>query len=323
MNKDSKILITGGQGFIGMRLGSFLSRAGFSNVYSMAGTRQGLDLGNDAMLGWSFDMNPDVVVHLATRLPTKENCLDYPAGTMYENLFVTCKVIEEARLSGCKKFISIWESSCYPEREILPYKESDMWDGPPYWSQRYYGNCARVLMELNMAFSTQFDDFTAINLVFPEVYGPGSGFNPRKNNVIESIISNVRASQDAGVALKVQGSKKSSRDFLYIDDAVNAIYSAINPSVGSNTYNISEGIDYSIKSLHEMVSELSKCEKEIIWEETQQDIKQRSCLNISLAKKELGWEPKTSIKEGLTKTLQWHDNNLIAKYISPDSILSR
>ena len=61
----------------------------------------------------------------------------------------------------------------------------------------------------------------------------------------------------------------------------------------------------------------------MIWEETQQDIKNRSCLNISLAKKELGWEPKTSIKEGLTKTLQWHDHNLVAKYISPDSILTR
>ena len=102
MDKDSKILITGGQGFIGKKLGAYLSELGFSEVHSLAGTRSGLDLGEDASLGWAFNINPEVVVHLATRLPSQENCLEYPAGMMYENLFVTTKVMEEARMSGCK-----------------------------------------------------------------------------------------------------------------------------------------------------------------------------------------------------------------------------
>ena len=80
MDRNSKVLITGGQGFIGKKLGAYLSESGFSNVFSLAGSTDGLDLGEDSTLGWAFDINPEVVIHLATRLPSQENCLEYPAG---------------------------------------------------------------------------------------------------------------------------------------------------------------------------------------------------------------------------------------------------
>ena len=321
MDKKTKILITGGQGFIGKKLGAYLSGLGFSEVYSLGGTRTGLDLGRDSDLGWAFDINPEVVVHLATRLPSKENCLDYPAGMMYENLFVTTKVIEEARMSGCKKFITIWDSSCYPETQILPYREQDLWEGAPYWNKRYYGNTARVLMELNMAFSSQFEDFVGVNLIFPEVYGPNSRFNPRRNNVIESIITNVKAAKQQDRELPVKGSIKSSRDFLYIDDAIDAIYHAIQFADEPDTYNVSQGYDVNIKSLHKMVAEIVEYEKEILWIEQHLDIKERSFLNISSIKKNLGWSPKIDLEEGLKRTIAWHDQNMKVEFVSPDSIL--
>ena len=323
MDKNSKILITGGQGFIGKKLGAYLSELGFSEVHSLAGTRSGLDLGEDSSLGWAFNINPEVVVHLATRLPSQENCLEYPAGMMYENLFVTTKVMEEARMSGCKKFISIWDSSCYPEYQILPYKESDMWEGAPHWTKRYYGNTAKVLMELNMAFSTQFKDFVGVNLIFPEVYGPNSRFNPRRNNIIESVITNIKAAKEHDVDLPVEGSIKSSRDFLYIDDAISAIYHAIQFTNKPETYNVSQGYDVNIKSLHEIVAKIVGYEKEILWIEKNLEIKERSFLNISLINKYLGCNPKTKLENGLEKTIRWHDQNMKVEYVSPDSILVR
>tara|TARA_R110002110_G_scaffold201091_4_gene411973 strand:+ start:2862 stop:3833 length:972 start_codon:yes stop_codon:yes gene_type:complete len=321
MDKNSTILITGGQGFVGKKLGAYLSELGFSGVYSLAGTTDGLDLGNDATLGWAFDINPEVVIHLATRLPSQENCLEYPAGMMYENLLVTTKVMEEARMSGCKKFISIWDSSCYPEREILPYKEQDLWEGAPYWNKRYYGNTAKVLMELNMAFSTQFEDFVGVNLIFPEVYGPNSRFNPRRSNVIESVITNIKAAKLKDVPMSVKGSSKSSRDFLYIEDAVSAIYYAMEYATEPDTYNVSQGEEVSIKKLHYMVAEITGYDKEVGWIEDKPDIKERSFLNISAIKKDLGWTPKINLQEGLEKTIAWHDENLNVALVSPDSIL--
>ena len=323
MDKDSKILITGGQGFIGKKLGAYLSELGFSEVHSLAGTRGGVDLGDDAALGWAFNIDPEIVIHLATRLPSKENCMDYPAGMMYENLFVTTKVMEEARMSGCKKFISIWDSSCYPEHQILPYKEADLWEGAPHWTKRYYGNTAKVLMELNMAFSTQFEDFTGVNLIFPEVYGPSSRFNPRRNNVIEAVITNVKAAKEHDIDLPVEGSIKSSRDFLYIDDAIEAIYYAMQFADEPDTYNVSQGYDVNIKTLHEMVAKIVGYEKNIIWVEKNLDIKERTFLNTALINKNIGWVPKTKLEDGLKKTIKWHDQNMKVEYVRPDSILVR
>jgi len=323
MNKDTKILITGARGFIGSALGHYLSSQGFTNVMGLDGTRQGLDLGNDAELGWIFDESFDVVFHFATRLPTKENCLEYPAGLMYENVFVTSKVLEEARLNGCKKFITMWDSSCYPEATPIPYKEEDLWRGEPHWTKRYYGNSAKVMMEMTMAFATQFPQMTCINLISPEVYGPNSGFNPRKNKTIESVITNIRASQDHNIDLNIKGASKTTRDFIYIYDAVEALHNAMVYAEESGVYNISEGLDYSLKELHEIVAEYAGFEKNIFWEEKEQDIQLRSCLNIGLAKEKLLWSPKVDIKKGLKLTLDYHDSNLSTKYVLEDSIIER
>jgi len=240
---------------------------------------------------------------------------------MYENILVTSKVMEEARISGCKKFITAWESSCYPEFAKVPYKEKDLWEGAPHWTKRYYGNTAKTLMEMNMAFSTQFPEFVGVNLIFPEVYGPHSRFNPNRNSVIESVITNIASAKEHGYDLPVQSSSKCTRDFLYVDDAVRAIQHAIEYAVEPSTFNVSQGDDIRIKELHELVAELYEYEKEIIWEETAIDVKERTFLDISLIKKEIGWSPQTSIQEGLKETVKWHKENLKVTFVSKDSIL--
>jgi len=323
MDKKTRILITGGQGRIGKELGSYLAEQGFSEVHALAGSRNGVDLGDDATVAWAFDINPEVVVHLATRLPSKENCLEYPAGMMYENVFVTTKILEEARMSGCKKFIMAWDSSCYPEHQILPYKENDLWEGAPHWSKRYYGNSAKVMMELNMAFSSQFQDFVGINLICPEVYGPRSRFNPRRNFVIENVISNLAAAKQHGIDIEIEATEKASRDFIYVDDAVKAIYYAIEYGEIANTYNASQGDDISIRKLHEKTANIMGYQGEMTWKALDLDVKERTFLDISLIKKELGWVPRVSIDEGLERTIKWHDDNLTPSYVSHDSILVR
>ena len=320
MNKESKILITGAKSFVGSRLGMWLANRGFLNVDGVSGTRSGVDLGQDADLAWVFDKNPEVVIHLATRPPNKKNLLEYPAGLMYENILVTSKVLEESRLSGCKKFISLWDSCCYPDIPMLPFKESDLWNGSPHWTKRYYGNAARAMMEMSMAFATQFPEITYINLIAPEIYGPYSGFNPNKNKTIENAITNIRAAQNAGIDLNISGQEKLTRDFLFITDAINAIETCILKANKSGTYNISEGIDYSIREIHEILAEMCNFENVITWEHEELDIQKRSCLNISLIEKELGWRPEISLKRGLEATLKYHDENLTAQYLRKDSI---
>jgi len=321
MNKNSTVLVTGGQGWIGLALGQYLSDQGFTDVQVIAGATHGVDLGLDSVIGWAFQTNPEIVIHLATRLPTQELSLDYPAALMYENILITSKVMEEARLSGCKKFITIWESSCYPEFAEVPYKESDLWEGAPHWTKRYYGNAAKTLMEMNMAFSTQFPEFVGVNLIFPEVYGPGSGFDLKRGKVIESIITNLKASEKHDSPLRVEGDSESSRDFLYISDAVNSIYHAIMFADEPSTYNVSDGNEITIKDLHLKVKEIFNVKVPIDWHEAEVDVLKKSAMNTSLIKEDLGWEPRVDLDRGLDSMAQWYKaNRLSSDYIPEDTI---
>tara|TARA_R110000824_G_scaffold44630_1_gene129734 strand:+ start:211 stop:1182 length:972 start_codon:yes stop_codon:yes gene_type:complete len=321
MDKNSKVLITGGQGWIGPALGQFLTDQGFQSVAVLAGATFGIDLGLDSMVGWAFETNPDIVVHLATRLPTQELSLEYPAALMYENMLTTCKVIEEARLSGCSKFITIWESSCYPENATIPYKEEDLWEGAPHWLKRYYGNTAKALMEMNMAFSTQFEDFVGVNLIFPEVYGPGSGFSPKKNKVIETIITNLKAAEKYNTPLTVEGDSEASRDFLYLQDAVDAIYHAIMFADEPNTYNVSNQEEINIRELHYKIKKVFDVKIPIEWVEDDVDVLQKSVMNSSLIQEELGWKSRVDIDRGLDSLSQWYKTaGLESDYIPSDTI---
>ena len=148
-----KYLITGGLGFIGSKIIEKLSQK--DNTICCVDNEDTYDIisetGLDKLIRWrtrnwkheniqiikgdvldrdvclkAFSKRPDIVIHLANRPPTRENSLEYPAGLMYENLHVTTRLMEEASQSGCKKFITVNESCVYPERQILPYKEKDL-----------------------------------------------------------------------------------------------------------------------------------------------------------------------------------------------------
>jgi len=321
MDKNSKVLITGGQGWIGPALGQFLTDQGFQSVTALAGATFGIDLGLDSMVGWAFEADPDIVIHLATRLPTQELSFEYPAALMYENMLTTCRVMEEARLSGCSKFITIWESSCYPENATIPYKEEDLWEGAPHWTKRYYGNTAKTLMEMNMAFSTQFEDFVGVNLIFPEVYGPGSGFSPKKGKLIEKIITNLKAADKTNKPLVVNGDSNISRDFLYLHDAIDAIYHAIMFADEPNTYNVSNQEEINIRELHYKIKKIFDVKIPVEWVEDDIDVLQKSVMNSSLIQEELGWKPRVDIDRGLNSMSQWYDAiGLKSDYLPSDTI---
>ena len=321
-NKKATILITGGQGWLGLALGEYLSDLGFSDVKSLAGFRAGIDLGLDSVLGWALDVNPDIVIHLANRPPTRENSLDYPAGLMYENLHVTTRLMEEASQSGCKKFITVNESCVYPERQILPYKEKDLFEGPPHWTCRYYGTAARALMEMNMAFSTQYDDFIGVNIISPEVYGPGSRFNPKRNRVMEAAISNIGAAHKHGLdEVNIEGPKSASRDFIFVNDFVDAIYHAIEFVKEPDTINISQGYDINIKALHEKIAEIIGYEGKVNWQDKKEEFINKLYLDITRAEKVRNWKPKHTLETGLEYTLDWYSETMTPDYVDPTTLL--
>ena len=146
---EDVVLITGGRGFLGKRLYQLLNYSGYEKVVAMGGTNDGVDLGEEAVVGWMFDnYNPDVVIHLAARVGGIGANMKYPGGFLYENLNMGVKVIEEARQHGCKKFILAGTVCSYPKNCPVPFKEDDLWNGYPEETNAPYGIAKKTLMEM-------------------------------------------------------------------------------------------------------------------------------------------------------------------------------
>lgn len=320
VNKDSNILLTGASGFLGGYVSDWLIAAGYENVYTAEGSTKGLDLRDEATIGWLLDWaKPDCVIHLASRNSGLQNNARYPAGIMYENLTMSLKLLEESRQSGVKKFIMAGDMCCYSDQVPSPFRETDLWMGRSHISKRFYGHTKRILMDFNTALSNQFD-WCGINLIFSDIYGIGDKWNPLYGKIIPSAISNIMAAKDEDRELNIFGSPKAERDFINVADAANAILLCVEKQNEPNIYNVGSGKSTNIGDLHEMIAKASGYEKEIIWNEEEIKGPPKRALNIQRIKNDLGWEPIVNLETGLTSLVKWHNEHLKIGYVPEDTL---
>ena len=140
------------------------------------------------------------------------------------------------------------------------------------------------------------------------IYGPYDKFDFERSHVCGATISKVLTSKND---VTVWGTGEEERDLLYIDDLVNFIESAIlNQKEKYRLYNCGYGESISIRKLVELIINLSKKSLRISHDITKPTIKTTLCLDNELAKKELGWYPSTSLKDGINKTIIWWNENI-------------
>ena len=303
---EDSILITGGRGFLGKRLYRLLNEAGYKKVTAVGGTQDGVDLGEDAHVGYMFDAyDPDVVIHLAARVGGIQANMNYPGGFLYENLNMGIKVIEEARQHGCKKFIMIGTVCSYPKHCPVPFREDDLWNGYPEETNAPYGIAKKTLMEMLLAYRKQFD-FNGISLIPVNMYGPGDNYDPRASHVIPAILSRVGYAKASGQkSIEVWGSGKASREFLYVEDCARAIMLAMERYNESDPVNIGTGVETNIKDLIDLICELMEYDGEVIWNDSKPDGQPRRCLDVSRAEEGFGFTASTTLEDGLRQTVDW------------------
>ena len=306
---EDVVLITGGRGFLGKRLYQLLNYSGYEKVVAMGGTNAGVDLGEEAVVGWMFDnYNPDVVIHLAARVGGIGANMKYPGGFLYENLNMGVKVIEEARQHGCKKFILAGTVCSYPKNCPVPFKEDDLWNGYPEETNAPYGIAKKTLMEMLLAYRKQFG-FNGVSLIPVNMYGPGDNHAPRASHVIPAIISRVGYAKANGEkSMEVWGSGNASREFLYVDDCAEAVMLAMERYNEADPVNIGTGVETNIRDLIELICELMEYDGEIVWNDEKPDGQPRRCLDEARAQEGFGFNASTSLREGLERTLEWCGN---------------
>ena len=300
-----KILLTGGAGFLGSFLLEKLKERGVKEENVRIPRSKDVDLRRwENCLQVVKDM--DIVIHLAARVGGIGYNQAYPASLFYDNAVMGIQMMEAARQEGVEKFTAIGTICAYPKFTQVPFKEEDLWNGYPEETNAPYGLAKKMLLVQSQAYRRQYG-FNAIFLLPVNLYGPGDNFDLQSSHVIPALIRKfTEAVRDNEGEVEVWGSGEISREFLYVEDAAEAIVLATERYNKPEPVNIGAGFEIKIKDLVKLIAELTGFEGEIRWDKTKPDGQPRRRLDVSKAKEEFGFEAKVDFREGLKRTIEWY-----------------
>jgi len=306
--KNKRIIVTGGKGFLGKHLLKKFTDYGCRNI-DVADLPE-FNLTNiDDIRRMYEEKKPDVVIHLAAKVGGIGFNQEKPAELFYDNLIMGSQLMHEACLRNIEKFVALGTICAYPKFTPVPFKEEDIWKGYPEETNAPYGLAKKMMLVQSQAYRQQYG-FNSIFLLPVNLYGPGDNFDPRSSHVIPALIKKCFDALDKKEAsIEVWGTGAATREFFYVEDAAEAIFLAMEKYNKSDPVNIGAGFEISIKELAELIVNLSGFKGTIIWDKTKPDGQPRRMLDTSKASKEFGFQAKTDLITGLTKTINWFRKN--------------
>jgi len=250
----------------------------------------------------------DIVIHLAANVGGIGYNREYPGTLFFDNSMMGIQMMEAARRERVEKFVALGTVCAYPKYAPIPFKEENLWDGYPEETNAPYGIAKKTLLVQAQSYRSQFG-FNAIYLLPVNLYGPRDNFDPERSHVIPALI---RKMVDAKVKgeneVEVWGTGEASREFLYVEDAAEAIILATERYNQPDPVNIGAGSEVKIKDLVSLISKLTGFDGKIKWNKTRPDGQPRRMLDTSKAETKFGFRAETSLEEGLRRTIEWYKN---------------
>lgn len=303
--ENKRILVTGGAGFLGKHLVARLKERGCKHIFVPLIEKYDL-VRMPAIKRLYKDARPDIVIHLAAKVGGIGANRENPGSFFYDNLMMGVQMMEVGRQAGIEKFVALGTICAYPKFTPVPFKEENIWDGYPEETNAPYGLAKKMLLVQSQAYRQQYG-FNSIFLLPVNLYGPGDNFNLDSSHVIPALIRKCLEAKERGLPeIMVWGTGKPTREFLYVEDAAEAIILATEKYNKSEPVNLGAGFEISIKDLVKLIVKFTGFKGKIIWDKTKPDGQPRRCLDIEKAFKEFDFKAKTFFEEGLNKTIKWY-----------------
>ena len=300
------IVVTGGTGFLGSKIVSQLKEKGAKNILIPKSNECDLRNKENAK---KITENADIVFHIAAKVGGIGLNQEKPGELFYDNLIMGTNLLEQARENNVEKFIALGTVCSYPKFTPIPFKEESIWDGYPEETNAPYGLAKKMLLVQSQAYRQQYN-FQSIMVIPTNLYGPNDNFDDKSSHVIPALIKKIyQAKKENLKNISVWGDGSPTRDFLYVDDAANGIILAAEKYNSSLPINLGSGIEISIKELVMKIIHLMDVDVDIVWDIEKPNGQPRRCISIERARKEIGFEPKIDLDDGLKQTIDWYVSN--------------
>jgi GDP-L-fucose synthase len=255
------------------------------------------------------ETKPHIVIHLAARVGGIGANQSNPGRFFYDNLVMGAQLIEVGRQERLEKFVAIGTICAYPKFAPIPFKEDDLWDGYPEETNAPYGLAKKMMLVQSEAYRRQYG-FNSIVLFPVNLYGPRDNFDLQTSHVIPALIRKCAEAREAcAPEIVLWGDGSPTREFLYVEDAAEAILLAAEQYNDSRPLNVGTGEEVTIKSLAVMIAAAVGYQGRITWDPTKPNGQPRRCLDIGRIKQAIGFQAKHSLRDGLQKTIQWYQAN--------------
>ena len=300
-----RVVVTGGAGFLGSYVARRLRETGAAEVFVPRSSD--FDLVNgDAVRRLYRERRPTLVIHLAAVVGGIGANQHHPGRFFHDNLMMGVQLMEEGRKAAIEKFVAVGTVCSYPKHTPVPFRESEFWNGYPEETNAPYGLAKKMLVVQSTAYRAEYG-FNSINLVLANLYGPGDNFDPASSHVIPALIRKCLEARGAGAGtIEVWGSGRATREFLYVEDAAEAIVRGAEAYDASDPVNVGVGAEISIAALVDLIRHATGYDGGVRWDTSKPDGQPRRALDTSRAAELLGFRARTPLAEGLKRTVDWY-----------------
>lgn len=299
------LICTGSEGFLGKHLMAALHTLGHTpfGVSSKA-----YDLRRESHLDALFKHagKSDIIFHLAANVGGIQYNIDNPASIFYDNVMMTTQLIHKAMLAGCGKFIMVGTVCSYPAFNPIPTREHRLFEGEPEPTNGAYGVAKLIALTQLRAYHKQH----GLNFAYPvlsNLYGPGDAFVGPQTHVIPALIKRFVSNPPKII---VWGDGSPTRDFLYVEDAAEALTKFIDIDY-CEPVNIANGIETPVRWIVESLRKITNYQGEIEYDNSKPNGQLRRGYDNYVARNVLKWQAKVRIDEGLRKTVEWYKQSLL------------
>jgi len=327
MNHDSKIYIAGHRGLAGSAIVRELQRQGYTNLVTR--THAGLDLEDAAATQKFFEQEkPDLVFLAAAKVGGIHANNTYPVDFLMSNLLIEANICRAAHRAQVKRLIFLGSSCIYPRDCPQPIKEEYLLTGPLEATNRPYALAKIAGIEMCWSYNRQYG--TKWLAAMPtNLYGPGDNYDLNNSHVLPALIRKMHEAKKSGATeVVLWGSGKPKREFLYVDDLANALvylatlddkrYDMLVAPSQCPLINVGTGTDLTIRELAETVAAVVGYKGKFVQDTSKPDGTMRKVMDVGKIHR-LGWNPTTSLKEGIALTYK----EFISLNIPPDMTNSR
>jgi len=300
-----KIVVTGGAGFIGSHLVDRLVLEGHEVVVVdnlSTGKRRNL---NRAARFYKMDIQsrglervfrnerPSLLVHLAAQMDVRRSVQD-PVFDAEVNILGTLNLLEQAVKHGTRKVVFASSGGAiYGEQDVFPANESHSTRPlSPYGISKLAG-------EHYLYYYQRVSGIHYVCLRYSNVYGPRQ--DPEGEAGVVAIFTRKMLAGDQPV---INGNGRQTRDFIYVEDVVEANLAAMGKDV-QGTFNVGIGVETPINDLFRILVDLTKSDCKEIHGPAKKGEQLRSVIDAGRIRQELGWEPRTRLRDGLAKTVEY------------------